>query len=148
MGRKKTLLKLDAIEKSELLRLTRTASGRRERERVRIALKASEGCHTLSDLAGMVGRSRSTIQNWLGKFSSGGIAGLLERSTPPGMISPLADIEIQSQLENGLKAGHWNSAEQVANWLERTHGIKRARKSIYYWFQKKGWEAPHIKRTR
>jgi hypothetical protein len=111
-------------------------------------LKAADGSHTLEELADMAGRLRSTIQNWLNKFAAGGVAGLLERNTPPGMVGPLADVNIQQQLETGLNAGRWQSAAQVAVWLLETHGIRRARKSIYYWLRRNGWDAPHNRLRR
>ena len=145
MGRKKTRLLLKPDERAELVRLTRCSISRNERDRIKTALKAADGLHTLEDLADLAGRSRSTIQNWLNKFMAGGVAGLLERNTPPGMVSPLASEVIQKQLETGLTTGQWQSAAQVAAWLLETHGISRARKSIYYWLQKNGWHAPHSK---
>ena len=148
MGRKKTQLQLSPAERAELLRLSRLPASRRDRERARMALQAAAGDHTLEDLAGQVGRSRSTVQNWLNKFAAGGVAGLLERNTPPGRVSPLANATIQRQLENGLNSGRWQSAREVASWLAETHGIRRARKSIYYWLEKNGWDAPHLRQSR
>jgi len=148
MGRKKTRLQLKADERAEMLRLSRSLTSRRGRERLKTALKAAEGTHTLEDLAIMAGRSRSTIQNWLDKFAAGGVAGLLERNTPPGTVSPVGDVEIQKQLETGLISGRWQSAAQVASWLLETHGIRRARKSIYYWLHRNGWDSPHNRLRR
>ena len=133
MGRKRTHLELSAAERAMLHRLLRTATDSRTRERAQWALWASTGEHTLEDLARKIGRARATIQNWLDKFSVGGVGGLLERATPPGSTSPLAEPRIQEQLKAGLKTGRWRTAREVAAWLEETHGVKRARKSLYYW---------------
>jgi hypothetical protein len=57
-------------------------------------------------------------------------------------VSPVGEARIQRQLRAGLAAGRWTSAAHVAAWLRETHGIRRARKSIYYWFQKHGLPAP------
>src|SRR5579863_4563133 len=146
MGRNRKLLHLEPDERAQMLRLCRSLNSQRDRERLKAALRAGEGRYTLEDLAALAGRSRSTIQNWLNKFTVGRIAGLLERDTPPGAASPLAHPEIQKQLEAGLSAGRWRSAAHIATWLQEAHGIRRARKSIYYWLQKKGWGAPHAKR--
>ena len=105
-------------------------------ERLRFAIRAASGRDTLEDLARHIGRSRSTIQNWLVKFEAGGIAGLLDRDTPPGMASPVAGRTIQARIEAGVKSGRWRSASEIAAWLRREHGIKRSRKSIYYWIHK------------
>ena len=143
MGRKRTRLALGERERAELRQLLRTTADPRARERVRVALWAASGQHTLEDLAEQAGRARATIQNWLGKFSAGGIAGLLARDTPPGSRSPIAGRLVQRQLRVGLKAGRWHSAREVAEWLAGAHGIRRARKSIYYWLAKRGGRGKH-----
>ena len=147
MGRRRTRLQLSETEQDEARRLCRSRADARERERARFALEAASGKYTLDDLAGRLGRSRSTLQNWLVKFEAGGLTGLLERDTAPGLASPIAGGKLQRQLRNGLKAGRWRSAAHVAAWLEREHGIRRSRKSIYYWFGKWGTPPPGGGRT-
>ena len=137
MGRKRTRLELSAAQQGRIRKLVRGASDAREQERLRFALYAAAGPHTLEDLAMLVGRSRSTIQNWLDKFNAGGLDGLLERNTPPGSLSPIARPEIQCQLKTGLKTGQWTTAAQVADWLRKAHGVTRSRKSIYYWLARR-----------
>ena len=136
MGRKRTQLELTPAQQVRIRRLVRVAGPRREQERLRFALKAAMGRHSLEELAGLLGRARSTIQNWLDKFHAGGLDGLLERDTPPGKVSPLAKGKIQTELRAGLKSGRWQTAAQVAGWLKERHGIERSRKSIYYWLHK------------
>jgi transposase-like protein len=114
----------------------------RQKERLRFALLAAEGRHTLEDLAERLGRARSTLQLWLDKFAAAGLAGLLERESPPGLRSPLGGVAVQAELQAGLRAGRWRSAEAIAQWLQAAHGITRARKSIYYWLKRNGWAAP------
>jgi transposase len=133
MGRQRTRLELTSVQKAKLEKLLATTRDARLRDRLHFAAKAMTGCDTLEELAHKIGRSRSTIQNWLAKFEAGGLDGLLERDTPPGMDSPLADEAIQKQLRDGIKSGHWKSATEVAAWLSKRHGIQRSRKSIYYW---------------
>ena len=138
MGRKRTQLNLSPAEQTEAQRRLRAGSDPRTLEWVRFALLGATGRHTLEELATKVQRQRSTLQNWLGKFQAGGLAGLLERDTAPGVVSPVARAKVQRQLVAGLKAGRWTSAAHVAAWLQETHGITRSRKSIYYWFEKFG----------
>ena len=138
MGRRRTRLELSATQQAEARRLLQSSKDRRALERLRFVLEAASGRHTLEELASHLGRRRSTIQNWLGKFHRGGLAGLLERDSAPGKVSPIANRGIQSQMAAGLKAGRWSSAAQVAAWLQTVYGITRSRKSIYYWFQKWG----------
>jgi len=136
MGRNRTLLKLSASQRGQLDRRVRSDADARARERAQCALWAASGQHTLEDLARLSGRRRSTIQNWLAKFKADGVAGLMARDTPPGSVSPIADPEIQAELQAGWKAGRWQSASQVAAWLKDARGIVRSRKSIYYWLGK------------
>ena len=142
MGRRRTRLELDAAESALADRLARGRSDPRTAERARFALLAATGRYTLEELAERVGRQRSTLQLWLGKFAKGGLNGLLERDTPPGATSPLAGARLQRELRAGLKAGRWSSAAQLARWLAQEHGIERSRKSMYYWFTKHGVRAP------
>lgn len=145
MGRRRTQLHLSPAERREAMRLARADADPRVLERLTFALLGSTGAYTLEELAVKVGRQRSTLQNWLAKFEAGGLDGLLERDTPPGVTSPLGEAALQRQLQAGLKAGRWTSAAHIAAWLKETHGITRSRKSIYYWFEKYGVPAPGIK---
>ena len=142
MGRRRTRLELSEADQDQARRLSRSLADARERERARFALEAAIGKYTLDELAIRLGRSRSTLQNWLVKFEAGGLSGLLERDTAPGLSSPIAGGKLQRQLRSGLKAGRWRSAAHLAAWLEEAHGIRRSRKSIYYWFGKWGTAAP------
>ena len=148
MGRRRTRLELSGQEQAQARRLCRAGTDARERERARFALEAASGEHTLEELARRLGRSRSTLQNWLVKFAGGGLAGLLERETAPGLASPLTGGQLERQLRRGLAAGRWRSAAHVAEWLEAEHGIRRSRKTIYYWFSKWGAAAPGVRRMR
>ena len=136
MGRNRTRLELTPAQLDKLQCLLDASHDARVTERLQFILRAATGRNTLDDLARHAGRSRSTIQNWLGKLEAGGVAGLLDRDTPPGMVSPLASKAVQAQFEAGVKSGRWQSAAQIASWLKQAHGIERSRKSIYYWIHK------------
>ena len=142
MGRKCTKLSFTPAQRAELAQRYHLVKETRHKERLRFALLAAEGRHTLEDLAQRLGRARSTLQLWLDKFTVGGLTGLLERESPPGWLSPLGEDAVQTELQAGLAAGRWSSAAAIAEWLEDAHGITRARKSIYYWLKRSGWPAP------
>lgn len=135
MGRKRTQLNLSVAESAELTELLKQNDDLRMHERLRFVKHAASGRHTMEELAGLTGRSRSTIQNWLGKFLTGGLRGLLERDAPPGRESPLAHPRIQKQLAAARKSGRIKTAADAVAWLEKQHGVKRARKSVYYWLR-------------
>jgi len=138
MARKRTKLSMSQEELEEIKRAIRSAEDPRDKERLQVVLWATSGQHSLEALAQLAGRARSTIQIWLDDFTAGGLSKLLEREAPPGKPSPVADPKVQEQLQDGLKAGRWRTAGQVAAWLKEAHGIKRAAKSLYYWLGKVG----------
>jgi transposase len=138
MARKRTKLGVGPETLDQLKQRLRTVTDVREKERLQVVLWAVSGQHTLAELAELAGRARSTIQIWLDEFEEGGIAGLLEREASPGRPTAVAQGKVQEQLQEGLRAGRWRTAAQVAAWLQEAHGIKRAVKSIYWWLGKAG----------
>jgi transposase len=130
---------LKKFQLAEIQSLLGVTADQRARERLQVALWAANGQHTLEDLAKMTNRARATIQLWLDKFRVGGINGLVNRDTPPGSTSPIAAPSVQAELAEGLRTGRWRTARDVATWLKATHGIERAKKSVYYWLAKGGW---------
>ncbi len=137
MGRPRTCLQLSPTDQTALTRRLVVERDARVRERLQFAERAATGRYTLEELAVFIGRSRSTLQNWLDKFTAGGLTGLLEREAPPGRTSPLADHKVQTQLDAALKSGRLRTAAQVAAWLHDKHGCRRARKSMYYWLRRR-----------
>jgi transposase len=138
MGRKRTKIGVGPEVLADLKQRLRAATDLRDKERLQVALWAATGQHTLAELARLASRARSTIQIWLDCLVVGGVEGLLQREAPPGLSSPIGKPEVQQQLKEGLKAGRWRTAQQVASWLEEAHGIKRAAKSLYRWLGKAG----------
>ena len=138
MGRKRTKLTLSAVETARLKEQIRAATDPRDKERLQVVNWATSGQHTLADLARLASRARSTIQEWLDAFTDGGVDQLLDRKAPPGKPSPVAETQVQAELQAGLQAGQWRTAGQVATWLKEKHGIERATKSLYYWLGKVG----------
>lgn len=138
MARRRTKIGVGPEVLADLKQRLGAATDLRDKERLQVALWATRGQHTLAELAQLAGRARSTIQIWLDCLVAGGVEGLLQREAPPGLSSPIGKPEVQQQLKEGLKAGRWRTAQQVAAWLEEAHGIKRAAKSLYRWLGKAG----------
>ena len=138
MARKRTKLAVSAAQAAQLKEQIRAVTDPRDKERLQVVQWATSGQHSLAELAQLVGRARSTIQIWLDDFTAGGVARLLERTPPPGKPSLVAGAKVQAELKAGLQAGRWRTAGQVAAWLQETHGIQRAAKSLYYWLGKVG----------
>lgn len=138
MGRNKLKLVITAAEQEELRAALKTTTEVRLRDRIHAVQLATTGCHTHEEIASLIGRARSGIQQWINHYQAGGLARLLARKKPPGKASPIAGAEVQAQLRAGLLKGQWRTAGQMAAWLAATHGIKRAAQSMYYWLGKVG----------
>ena len=64
MGRKRTQLSLTPAQRAKLAQRLQMVTEARAKDRMRFALLAAEGQHTLEDLAVRLGRARSTLQLW------------------------------------------------------------------------------------
>jgi len=138
MGRHKLKLMVSVAQQDELGRALKERSDPRERDRIQTVRLATTGRHTHEEIAALVGRARSTVQEWVDRYEAGGVAGLLARKKAPGRKSELQDPQVQAQIRAGLKAGQWRTAGQLAAWLAQRHGIKRVAGSMYYWLGKVG----------
>lgn len=98
MARKRTKIQVSCEKLAELRKRVRMASNLRDKERLQVVFWATRGQHTLDELAQLACRARSTIQVWLDNFEAGGITGLLERDTPPGLTSPFGAAVLQTEL--------------------------------------------------
>jgi transposase len=138
MGRNKLKRVIAAAEREELRQAFKTLTDPRSRDRVQAVQLATTGQHTHEEIAVLVGRARSTIQQWIDRYEAGGLGRLLEVKKAPGQKSPLQEPVLQAQIQKGLQQGIWRTAGQLATWLEQTHGIRRAVNSLYYWLGKVG----------
>ena len=136
MGRKPSKRTSTAAQRADLRKRLNSGLNTGSRQKIRAVLLAMDGDCSLDEIARLTGRARSTIQLWLKRYEDGGVALLLKRKAVRKSSSPIAAEGIQRQLMEGFRNGQWSSAAEVARWLEDVHGIKRARKSIFYWFKK------------
>lgn len=138
MGRPYYRLAVEPEERREIERRFRRVKDVRQRERLEVVRLACTGRHPLAEIAARVGRSRATVQTWLGTYQSRGLEGLLERGQPGASPSPLQDEQLQQELREQLAAGNFRTAGQMARWLRQRHGIERTIWSVYYWLKKCG----------
>jgi transposase len=136
MGRPKTRLLLAEDVRQELKRRFQKAQTTYERVRLQSVLLATKGQHTLEEIAELVGYARSGVQQFLERFGTSDFEALLARKKAPGKESPLQAAAVQEAIREGLRAGRWRTAPQLARWLEAEFGIKRASESLYYWLGK------------
>lgn len=134
MGRRRTRVELTGGDRHLIWRILRTGPTKpRDQVRLRLLQLGAAGRWTLDDLARKLGKSRATVQTWLKKYRNGGVLGLLRRRKSPGSTSPIRRLGVLRELRSGMAGGRWRSAREAAEWLWTVHGIRRARKSIYYW---------------
>ena len=109
------------------------------RERLVAVQLGLMGGQNLEQIAAAVGRARSTIQEWFGRFRKGGVKLLLGdgRAQNPG-AKGLLTAEARAQLAAGLGKATWRTAPQIAQWLAKEHGITAALPTIYKWLGKAG----------
>lgn len=136
MGRKPSKLTSTTAQRADLQTRLNSRLNAGSRQKIRAVLLAMNGECSLDEIARITGRARSTIQLWLKRYEDGGTALLLKRKDVLKSSSPIAAEGMQHQLKEGLRKGQWSSAAEIARWLQDVHGIKRARKSIYYWMRK------------
>ena len=121
MGPNKLKLVLAAAEREELRQALKTLTDPRSRDRVRAVQLATTGQHTHEEIALLVGRARSTIQQWIERYEAGGLNRLLKHKKAPGQKSPLQEPALQAKILEGLKKGIWRTAGQLTAWLEQSH---------------------------
>jgi transposase len=136
VGRNKLKLVISAAGQNELRSALKSNPDPRSRDRIQAVQLATAGRHTHEEIAALIGRARSTIQEWINAYEAGGLAGLLARKKAPGKPSPIADPALQAQIRAGLRGGRWRTASHLATWLRQTHGIQRVARSMYYWLAK------------
>jgi transposase len=136
MARAHFKLVITVEQRAEVERCFRQTQDVRQRSRLQAVLLATRGDVGWRDVAQMVGCAVSTLQEWIGKYLAGGLAGLLSRKRAPGKASPMQAAAVQAQLRAGLAEGTWRTAGQVRHWLAQTHGIRLAERSVYYWLGK------------
>jgi transposase len=133
MSRKRTCI--SSPEKEAVRDLLKTTTCAKEKERLTAVSMGLSGNHTLAMISEAVGRARSVIQTWLGKFESGGIEGLLGRGKSPGRPTTVTP-EIRESIVAELRKGTWRTAGQMQQWLEKEHKLTLSISSCYYWLGK------------
>lgn len=115
--------------------------------RARIVLWCAEG-RQKKDVAALVGMSRPTVDLWLSRYETEGIAGLLgrphgaarEQVPAPIRARILAATRTSPPVETGLS--HWSSRE-MAKFIKRTEGV-----SVSYHYVAKLWRDNGLKPHR
>jgi putative transposase len=98
----------DAADAARLAELAAATSNAKQRDRYRVVLIAGAGLGNEPELqreqiAAAVGRSRQFVDEWVGRYRSGGIEALTPKPQPgaPRRLSPQQEAQLCAMLEAG-----------------------------------------------
>ena len=127
---------MESDEVETLRELRRKPVDVKQKEKAQALLLAHSGTKSYQEIAEIVGRARSTIQEWVKAFEEQGIGWLSYRPVRSGRPSDMRDPKLQKQFRDGLREGRWVTAVEVQQWLEEEHGVTRCLSSVYQWLGK------------
>lgn len=116
-------------ELKEMLGWQKTGS---DKERVQVLyLLKSKQVGTVQAAAQLIGRNRSTVQEWIRGYREGGIAGILSHKPRVGRIPKIPKwaqkaLDKQLQQEEGF-----NSYGEIRQWLQEKLGIESTYKNVH-----------------
>ena len=96
-----------------------------------------EGELEIAEVAGLIGRHRNSLNDWIKLFRNGGIQALLTRGEGSGRKGKMT-AAAKAELTEKLKAGEFRTAGQAEAWLKEKHQIEFGTHSIYYQLGKLG----------
>lgn len=113
----------------EMLSKQKTAS---DKERVQILyLLKSKQAETVQAAAQLIGRNRTTVQEWLKRYREGGIAGILSHKPRLGR-KPKVPQWAQKALNKQLQQEEgFNSYGEIRQWLQEKLGIEISYKNMH-----------------
>ena len=116
-------------ELKELLGQQKTGS---DKERVQVLyLLKSKQAPTVQAAAKLIGRNRSTVQEWLKGYREGGITGILRHKPRVGRM-PKIPHWAQKALEKQLQEeGQFNSYGEIREWLQEKLGVESTYKNVH-----------------
>jgi transposase len=126
--------KLEISESEEdlkrMLRGQKTAS---DKERIQLLyLLKTKQAKTIQSAAEMLGRNRVTVQDWLGNYRQGGLAGLLGHKPRTGRKQSVPQWAQKALMKKLEESEGFESYGQICQWLESQLGIKTNYKTLYY----------------
>lgn len=99
---------------------------------------AYTGQHTLSQIAELVDRARSSAAEYIRLFRKGGVEALRPKARGGKRArSTKIDQETTEALLAGLLEGRWKRAKEIHAWLEKRKGPEMTLSGIYSWLRRK-----------
>ncbi|MDZ8056623.1 MAG: helix-turn-helix domain-containing protein [Aulosira sp. ZfuCHP01] len=122
-------IKESAEELKQMLSVQKIATVK-EKVQALYLLKTGYG-KTVSKTAKILGRNRSTVQEWLRVYRNQGIEGLLVQKHSPGRpraIPKWAEKALTKQLH---QPEGFNDYQEIVEWLQQNCGIEAKYKTVY-----------------
>ncbi len=113
------------------------ARNQREQQRLLALRLGQEGAHTLEEIAGIVGRARSRVAEWMRVARTEGVAALLGRHQGRGRAPRVSGTAFK-ELRHGVRRGRWKRAKEAQAWLAQRHGVAIGLTSTRNWLKKAG----------
>ena len=126
--------KLEIRESAEdlkrMLRGQKTAS---DKERIQLLyLLKTKQASTIQSASTILGRHRVTLQNWLGNYRKGGLAGLLGHTPRTGRKQSIPQWAQQALIKKLETAEGFESYGEICQWLESQLGVKSNYKTVHH----------------
>lgn len=131
MKRRSKLQIQETVEElKELLKQQTTVSGF---EKVQaLYLFQSGQVRTVIGIASALGKNRTTIQRWWGKYEAGGIATLLgQKNLRPGRKAAIPQEAKEKLAERLAEEKGFKTYEQIQSWLATECGVKASYSVVY-----------------
>lgn len=136
MGRKRGRIDFKN-EASEVKQRFKKEKVQWKKERLQTIMLLLESDRSYEEVAEIVGRAQSRVNEWVKQFRKGGIEQLLKRGNGGGR-KPKMSIEVQRSAVEKLREGTFRTAGQFERWLRDEHNVSYGKGSIYYVLGKLG----------
>jgi len=126
--------KLEISESEEdlkrMLRVQKTAS---DKERIQLLyLLKTKQASTIQSASTILGRHRVTLQDWLGNYRKGGLAGLLGHKPRTGRKQSIPQWAQKALIKKLEAPEGFESYGEICHWLVSQLGIKSKYKTVHH----------------
>lgn len=122
-------IKESAEELKQMLKEQKVASIK-EKVQALYLLKSGYG-QTVTKTAQILGRNRSTVQQWLCVYRSQGIEGLLKQKRSPGRPRAIPHWAENALSKKLYQPEGFNNYQEILEWLKQNCGIDAKYKTVY-----------------
>ena len=109
----------------ELKQLMQAQKKPKIKERLQALYLLKSGCATtLQEVANCLGRSKTTIENWLTLYRKSGVLGMLAWNYRGGRPPAISESLLAALREQLSKPQGFKSYGEIQQWLKKEHGVE------------------------